>query len=161
MRGRRDRSPNYSLFGIPIYIEYYAYRGSPDNAARSYSMLPEGCMGNTIIAALPGSPVSACEAVVSFIHALESKFRGSRVRSLPLLFIMELFGYRQVREAVENTGRVEYLIVASTSHDCFTEAVKLASTMKGFGGVLGVKECGFNGLARRVASSVRRGVRLE
>ncbi|NOZ31236.1 MAG: hypothetical protein GXO68_04735 [Crenarchaeota archaeon] len=160
MQGASD-SQHYMVLGVPVYIRFLSYKGSPEDVAKAYQGLPEECRDRTIIAALPGEPVTLCEAVTSFIHALDSRFRGSRVRSLSILFIMELLGYRQVRDVVDNVKSADYLIAASTENSCFEEAVRLVSSLEGVGDPIRVEECDFEGLSRRVVSSVRRGIRLE
>lgn len=149
------------LPGVRVYLEFIEYNGSPEGAGEAYKSLPPECLDNTVIAALPGEPMSMCEAAVGLLHALDSKYRGSRVRSTPILFIMEVLGYRQVRDVVERVRSPDYLVVASISMDCFSTALTLARSLPGAGAPVSVEECDLEGLARRTTASVRRGPRLS
>ncbi len=118
--------------GLTVYVDVLRFRGTPEDAARLSRALPGECAGHTVVAGVPGpEPPSPCTVAVALVHALEARARGSRVRSLPLLFLMELLGVPQVRDAVERVAEARYLVVASLEEDCARAGAEAAGGLAG------------------------------
>jgi len=146
------------LLGYKIHVVALKARGVTPEAVAEAATRHVKC-GFTVVAGLPeGAHIDACTAAVAYLHALEARARGSRVKSLPLLFLMELLGYRQVRDVVEavNTAPLSLIVVVGLDAECVEKAIV------GLEGEPGHLEgCDPRMLSSMVARSVLQGPRLE
>ncbi|MCE4601451.1 MAG: hypothetical protein F7C38_07855 [Desulfurococcales archaeon] len=159
-----QRNPGHGwieILGYRVYIGAVGFKGSSRIVAEAYSSMSSECKEEAVVAGLKGTPASQCALAVAFIHALEGRFRGSRIKNLSILFIMELYGFRQVNQVVEHVRDVDYIALLSLRPECIEEGYKRLLELGVEGEYLGLRECDPRELSRLVTRSVRHGVRLE
>ena len=144
-----------------MYIGAVDFKGSPSVVAEAYNSMSSECKEEAVVAGLKGAPASQCALAVAFIHALEGRFRGSRIRNLSILFMMELYGLRQVSQVIEYIKDVDYVVVLSLKPKCFEEGYERLLELGAEDKYLGLRKCDPEELSRVVVESVRHGVRLE
>ncbi len=110
---------------LNVYILYFQCQCNPDSIAPLWEELPEECQPITVIVGLPEHPPSPCTTAVTLIHSIESRSRGSRVRKLPIIFLMEYYGVKQVRDVVYRIRKVESVIIASFEKKCLQVAAEI------------------------------------
>jgi|GEM_PF-835351 len=64
-----------------------------------------------IIVGLPFKGLDACSLGISYLYTMEDLILGSRVRNKAILFLMNLLGFKQVRDVVDNI-KYSHLIIA-------------------------------------------------
>ena len=154
-------SPPYTtleILGIRIHISLAEDEGlDPRELARISSSMQD-CESTIVVGIPKGVTIDACSIAVAYLHSLEARVRGSRVRSLSLLFLMELLGAPQVRDVVEKVESegIGLVAVASLDPECIQRALKMiGATGRGVGG------CDTLRLSDMVVGSVLEGPRLE
>jgi len=154
----RPRPLTPDLLGYRVHVAALRAPGLTPEAVAEKAARHAEC-GATVVAGVPeGASIDACTVAVAYLHALEARARGSRVRSLPLLFLMELLGYRQVRDVVEavNNSPLGLIVVVGLDGGCVEEAIT------GVGGEPApLGGCDPHLLSTMVARSVLQGPRLE
>jgi len=148
-----------NILDYKIYVMILETEGVSSEAIAEIARRHVDC-GYTIVAGLPKDVyVDPCMAGVAYMHSLEAYARGSRVRSLPLLFLMELLGYRQVRDVVEAVSgeHVGTVVIVGLDRDC----VRRAASEIREGRVNLADTCNIHSLSSMVSRSVLRGPRLE
>jgi len=137
--------------GVGVEVAYYRLRDCVEGEAIAAvdRRVRSECGPDTIVLGLPGEPPDPCALAVAYLHALEHVAHGGRVRSLSLRTLMELYGYRQVREAVEALSRACYIAVVGRSIECASRIVEGLGVEE-----VEVGECD----PERIAASVERGV---
>jgi len=112
------------------------------------------CGADTIVLGLPGEPPDPCALAVAYLHALEHVSHGGRVRSLSLRTLMELYGFRQLRDAVDSLSRACHIAVVGRSIECASQFIKELGAEE-----TSIGECTPESIAATVERAVLRGLR--
>ena len=107
-----------NIGGLQVYLKYYKCNCNPQEVSVLWESLPEKCRESSLIVGLDRKIYDPCSISIAFLHALEWRLRGSRIRKLPLIFLMELLGKRQLREVVNVSGEFNYLVNIALSNYC-------------------------------------------
>ncbi|MCE4620564.1 MAG: hypothetical protein F7C33_06025 [Desulfurococcales archaeon] len=160
MRENRASRRVVAIGGLEISLEYYSCSCSPDDASRAWQLLPEKCREDTVIVALPGDPPNPCTIAIVLLHSLEAKARGTRIRKLPVLFLMELLGLRQARDVAKKIREARFIVVASLSEKCLEEASRIIKEKLPSVNPISPPECDLSEVWETTTRSILSGRRL-
>jgi len=142
--------------GVELEVRYYKLRECVPGevVAEVDRRVRETCGSNIVVLGLPEELPDPCALAIAYMHALEHVGSGGRVRSVSLRTLMELLGYKQVREAVEALAKACFIAVIGPAVECASTLLRelVAEEVE-------VGECDAALVAESVERAVLRGLR--